>query len=101
MLVLSRRPNESIHISNDIAITILSVDGDKVKIGISAPKDVPILRGEIFDAIQSQEKIKALLVEGPEPDTFKNLRDLLSSELEPGKIPMTEIPDVEKPVQKE
>lgn len=82
MLVLSRRPNESIHIGDEIYITVLGVEGDKVKIGITAPREVSILRGEIFVAVQSQEKLKALLVEGPEPDSFKDLRALLSSELE-------------------
>jgi carbon storage regulator len=100
MLVLSRRTNESIHIGDEIYITVLGVDGDKVKIGISAPRKVTILRGEIFDAFQSQEKLKALLVEGPEPDSFKDLRDLLKTELDE-KIPMLHSSDEDMPVQKE
>lgn len=83
MLVLSRRLNETIHIGDEIFITVLGVEGDKVKIGITAPREVTILRGEIFEAVESQEKLKALLTEGPEPESFKNLRELLESELEP------------------
>jgi carbon storage regulator len=100
MLVLSRRTNETIHIGDEIYITVLGVDGDKVKIGIFAPRDVTILRGEIFDALQSQEKIKALLVKGSEPDSFKDLRNLLNSELEE-KIPIFHFSDEETLVQKE
>jgi carbon storage regulator len=48
MLALSRKANESIVIGNDIEITVLEVKGDQVKIGISAPKTVPIYRKEIY-----------------------------------------------------
>lgn len=56
MLALSRRVNESIIIGNDIEITILEVKGDQVKIGISAPKSVPIYRKEIYLQIQQSNK---------------------------------------------
>ncbi|EKD88052.1 MAG: hypothetical protein ACD_35C00080G0011 [uncultured bacterium] len=85
MLVLSRRTNETIQIGDEIFITVLGVEGDKVKIGISAPREVTILRGEIVEALKSQDKLKALLVEGPEPESFKNLRELLESEFSPEK----------------
>ncbi|QYK64377.1 carbon storage regulator CsrA [Paenibacillus sp. S25] len=52
MLVLTRKKGESIVIQNDIVVTVLSVDGDTVKIGISAPKDIDIYRKEVFEAIQ-------------------------------------------------
>lgn len=48
MLALSRKVNESIVIGNDIEITVLEVKGDQVKLGISAPKAVPIYRKEIY-----------------------------------------------------
>ncbi|MGN9167474.1 carbon storage regulator [Paenibacillus jamilae] len=56
MLVLSRKKGESVVIHNDIVITLLSVEGDNVKIGISAPKDIDIYRKEIFDSIQDNNQ---------------------------------------------
>ena len=55
MLALSRRINESIIIGNDIEITILEVKGEQVKIGISAPKSVPIYRKEIYLQIKESK----------------------------------------------
>lgn len=55
MLVLSRKKNESIVINNDITITVVEIRGDKVRLGIIAPKDVPVHRQEIFDAIHGRE----------------------------------------------
>lgn len=52
MLVLSRRPNESIVIDEKIVITVIEIRGDKVRLGIEAPRDVPIHRSEVYDAIQ-------------------------------------------------
>ncbi len=56
MLALSRKANESIVIGNDIEITVLEVKGDQVKIGISAPKSVPIYRKEIYLQIKEENK---------------------------------------------
>lgn len=56
MLALSRKINESIMISNEIEITVLEIKGDQVKIGISAPKSVPIYRKEIYLQIQQSNK---------------------------------------------
>lgn len=56
MLALSRKTNESIMIGNDIEITVLEVKGDQVKIGISAPKSVPIYRKEIYLQIKESNK---------------------------------------------
>lgn len=56
MLALTRKVNESIVIGNDIEISILEVKGDQVKIGISAPKSVPIYRKEIYLQIQDANK---------------------------------------------
>ncbi|MNI40749.1 hypothetical protein D3C73_949840 [compost metagenome] len=56
MLVLSRKKGESIVIQNDIVVTVLAVEGDVVKIGISAPKDIDIYRKEVFDSIQQNNQ---------------------------------------------
>ncbi|MBO5509532.1 MAG: carbon storage regulator CsrA [Lachnospiraceae bacterium] len=56
MLALSRKQGESIMIGNDIEITILESKGDQVKIGISAPKSVPIYRKEIYAQIQEANR---------------------------------------------
>lgn len=52
MLVLSRKKNENIVINDDIVITIIEIRGDKVRLGVQAPKEVPVHRQEVFDAIR-------------------------------------------------
>lgn len=56
MLVLSRKLNEAIVINDDIVITVVEIRGDKVRLGIVAPKDIPVHRQEVYDAIQSQKQ---------------------------------------------
>jgi|TARA_B110000495_G_scaffold93156_1_gene80509 carbon storage regulator len=56
MLVLSRKKNESIVINDDITIVIVEIRGDKVRLGIEAPKEVPVHRREVYDAIKRAEK---------------------------------------------
>lgn len=56
MLVLSRKKGESIVIQDQIELTILSVDGDTVKVGISAPKHVDIFRKEVYLSIQETNR---------------------------------------------
>lgn len=56
MLVLSRKKDESIMIGDQIELKILSVDGDQVKIGIVAPKNVKVYRSEVYESIQQQNK---------------------------------------------
>lgn len=56
MLALSRKSNESIIIGNDIEITILEVKGEQVKIGIKAPKSVPVYREEVYAQIKEANK---------------------------------------------
>lgn len=52
MLVLSRKKNESIVINDDISIVVVEIRGDKVRLGVEAPKEVPVHRREVYDAIQ-------------------------------------------------
>ena len=70
MLALSRRKGESIVINNDIEITILEVKGDQVKLGVAAPKEVPIYRKEVYTQIQ--ESNKEAMTEAS-PEALKNL----------------------------
>ena len=70
MLALSRKKDEAIVINNDIEIKIIEIKGDQVKIGISAPKSVPIYRKEVY--VQIQEANKA----ATETDTLDALKDL-------------------------
>ena len=59
MLVLSRQKDESIIIGDDVEVVIVDVRGDKVRLGITAPKDIPVHRREVYDAIQREKKEKA------------------------------------------
>ena len=52
MLVLSRKKNESIVINDDIKIVVVEIRGDKVRLGVEAPKEVPVHRREVYDAIK-------------------------------------------------
>ncbi len=54
MLVLTRMKNEEIVIGNDITITVLSIQGNKVRLGIDAPKATPVHRQEVYQQIQQQ-----------------------------------------------
>lgn len=55
MLVLSRKKNESIIINDHITVTVVEIRGDKVRLGIDAPKDVSVHRREVYEAIQNQK----------------------------------------------
>lgn len=56
MLVLSRQRDESIFIGDNIKITIVDIRGDKVRLGIEAPSEVPVHRQEVYEAIQRQNR---------------------------------------------
>jgi len=57
MLVLSRKKDESIVINNDITIVVVEIRGDKVRLGVEAPKEVPVHRREVYDAIARGEPV--------------------------------------------
>lgn len=54
MLVLSRKKNESVVIDDRIVLTVVEIRGDKVRLGIEAPREVPVHRKEVYDAIQNE-----------------------------------------------
>jgi len=70
MLALSRKKGEALIINNNIEITILEIKGDQVKIGIAAPKEVPVYRKEVY--IQIQEANKEAMI----ADSLTGLKDL-------------------------
>jgi carbon storage regulator len=72
MLVLSRKTNESIVIDGKIFLNILRLEGDSVKVGVDAPKDVAVLRKEIYDEILESNKAAATI------PTRKDLQLILS-----------------------
>ena len=59
MLVLTRKSNQSIMIGDDIEVSVLSVMGEKVRIGISAPRDIPVFRKEVYLEIQHDRATEA------------------------------------------
>ena len=72
MLALSRKKDEAIIINDDIEITVIEIKGDQVKIGISAPKSVPIYRKEVYMQIQNANKEAAQSVD------IKNIKELFT-----------------------
>ncbi len=72
MLALSRKKDEAVIINVDIEITIIEIKGDQVKIGISAPKSVPIYRKEVYMQIQNANKEAAQSVD------IKNIKELFT-----------------------
>lgn len=72
MLALSRKKNEALVINNDIEITVLEIKGEQVKIGITAPKDVPIYRKEVYLQIQKANE------EATNTEGITELNELLS-----------------------
>lgn len=71
MLALSRKKNEAIIINNNIEVSILEVKGDQVKVGITAPKEVPVYRKEVYLQIQEANKAAA------DADGVEALKNLL------------------------
>jgi len=74
MLALSRKKGESIILNNDIELTILEVKGDQVKVGVNAPKSVPVYRKEVYLQIQQENR------EAAAEHARQSLRSLLGAE---------------------
>lgn len=68
MLVLSRKKNESIVINDEITIVVVEIRGDKVRLGVEAPREVPVHRREVYEAIQRSQNGEAK-VESTENET--------------------------------
>ncbi len=68
MLVLSRHRDESIMIGDNIVITIVDIRGDKVRLGIEAPSDIPVHRQEVYEAIQRENRKASQLHPGDTKD---------------------------------
>jgi carbon storage regulator len=74
MLVLTRKPDQSIMVGEDIEITILEVRGEQVRIGIQAPKSVMIHRKEVYEQIEEENRSAII----SNPDVLPNLDDLVT-----------------------
>lgn len=70
MLVLTRRENESIMIGNEVEVKVLDLKDNQVKLGIVAPREVPVHRREVYDAIQNENKDAAST---PQADVLSKL----------------------------
>lgn len=76
MLALTRKKGESLVISNNIEVTVLEIRGDQVKIGITAPREVPVYRKEVYLQIQDENRA-ALEAETLNPEAIEALKHLL------------------------
>ncbi|RPJ08923.1 MAG: carbon storage regulator [Spirochaetaceae bacterium] len=94
MLILTRKPNESIMIGDLIEVSVVDIKGDQVKIGISAPKNVKVYRKEVYVAIQ-EENIAALKAQ---PGVLPELGNLFNQPKKDGSAPK---PDNENPPEKQ
>ncbi|MAT72880.1 MAG: carbon storage regulator [Planctomycetaceae bacterium] len=70
MLVLSRKRNESVVINDDITIVVVEIRGDKVRLGIQAPREVPVHRNEVYEAIRRHQRHEV-----PEAETATGMDD--------------------------
>ena len=79
MLVISRKSGQTLRIGPDIEITVVRVDGDQVRIGIAAPKQVAILRGELIQEIQTETQ--SAISKAPEQKADLSALKLLSKRM--------------------
>jgi carbon storage regulator len=65
MLVLSRRRDQAIMVGDDVEVTVVDIRGDKVRLGINAPRDVAVHRKEVFEAIKRENRSSRITTSGP------------------------------------
>ena len=74
MLVLTRKSNQSIMIGDDIEVSVLAIMGEKVRIGIQAPRDIPVFRKEVYNEIRDEQRLAS--EDGTPDEVDTALRDL-------------------------
>jgi len=76
MLILSRRPGESLTIGDNIVVTVVSINGNQIRLGIEAPREIRVLRDEIYKALRAENQAAANTQEQRRrmEDAFKRLR---------------------------
>ena len=85
MLVLSRQRDESIMIGDNIVVTIVDIRGDKVRLGINAPSEIPVHRQEVYEAIQ-RENLRAARLEPGDTEGLGRLADRGAAQQETGTV---------------
>jgi carbon storage regulator len=80
MLVLTRRTNQSIMIGDEVEISVLSVSGEKVRIGIEAPQEVPVFRKEVYLRIEAERANGSKGREMGATDDLEDVKELVGSE---------------------
>src|ERR1700682_4933671 len=87
MLVLSRKCDQSLLVGDDITITVLAIDGERVKLGIEAPRSVPVLRTEVYEQLQLANAGAAQPLDRPSVHTIGTaLRRSAPSQTAPGGV---------------
>jgi carbon storage regulator len=76
MLVLTRKSNQSIMIGDDIEVSVLAIMGEKVRIGIQAPRDIPVFRKEVYLEIQQERSLESDQPKGAREEVDAALRGL-------------------------
>ena len=83
MLVLSRHRDESIIIGDNVVVTIVDIRGDKVRLGIDAPQDIPVHRREVYEAIQRENEKASQLNTSDTRRLFASARDEVRAKTDP------------------
>ena len=90
MLILTRKPGESLYIGDDIKVSIVEIKGHQIRIGIEAPKECRVYREEIYLAILEENKSAALM-----PDAMQSLDSFAPRVIQPGKLHISSVKSTE------